>query len=129
MIITISDLDGISVLKQDLNHHFDMKILHNRFTPPKATVRFTSLDGIPLHNPTLYRTLVGSLAYLTVTRPHIARDVHLVSFVLDLVSHVRSRFKYESRLKLSYKLNSKAILLKVVMDVNTKGPRDARLGS
>ncbi|KAK3028284.1 hypothetical protein RJ639_037461, partial [Escallonia herrerae] len=107
MIITGSDLDGISNLKQYLNHHFEMKDLvstasdgyylsqakyasdlfsragltdsKTASTPLEPNVRFTPLDGTPLRDPTLYRILVGSLVYLTVTRPDIAHAVHLVS--------------------------------------------------
>ncbi|CAL5413180.1 unnamed protein product [Camellia sinensis] len=41
--------------------------------------RLTPLDGHMLSNATLYRQLVGSLVYLTVTRPDIAYAVHIVS--------------------------------------------------
>ncbi|KAK3038945.1 hypothetical protein RJ639_027430 [Escallonia herrerae] len=116
MIITGSDLDGISTLKQDLNHHFEMKDLgtlsyflglevstasngyylsqakyasnllshagltdsKTASTPLETNVRFTPLDGTPLRDPTLYRTLVGSLVYLTITCPNIAYVVHLL---------------------------------------------------
>ncbi|KAK3040283.1 hypothetical protein RJ639_028198 [Escallonia herrerae] len=109
MIITGSDLDGISNLKQDPNHHFELKdlgtlsyflglevstasdeyylsqakyvsdLLSNLKQDLISNVRFTFLDGTHLRDPTLYRTLVGSLGYLTVTRPDIAHTMHLVS--------------------------------------------------
>jgi hypothetical protein len=37
----------------------------------------------PLSDATLYRQLVGSLVYLTVTRPDIAHAIHLVSQFLS----------------------------------------------
>ncbi|XP_057492449.1 uncharacterized mitochondrial protein AtMg00810-like [Actinidia eriantha] len=47
--------------------------------PLEANVCLTSLDGELLSNATLYRQLIGSLIYLTVTHPNIAHAVHLVS--------------------------------------------------
>ncbi|KAK3013944.1 hypothetical protein RJ639_009527 [Escallonia herrerae] len=116
-----SDLNGISILKEDLYHHFKIKDLgtlsyflglevstafdrsylsqvkyasdllslaglidsKTASTPLEPNVRFTPLDGTPLRDPTLYRTLVGSLVYLTVTCLDIAYVVHLVSQFLS----------------------------------------------
>ena len=48
-------------------------------TPLDPHVHLTPFDGVPLDDASLYRQLVGSLIYLTVTRPDIAYAVHIVS--------------------------------------------------
>ena len=54
----------------------DSKIVN---TPIEYKCRLNSHDGEPLSDATLYRQLVGSLIYLTVTRPDISYAVHVVS--------------------------------------------------
>ncbi|KAJ9547397.1 hypothetical protein OSB04_019940 [Centaurea solstitialis] len=48
-------------------------------TPLERNLHLAPNAGAPLRDPTLYRQLVGSLVYLTVTRPDIAYAVHTVS--------------------------------------------------
>ena len=42
-------------------------------------VRFNITDGGPLFDPTLYRQLIGSSIYLTITRSDISHAMHIVS--------------------------------------------------
>ncbi|GJX59951.1 retrovirus-related pol polyprotein from transposon TNT 1-94 [Tanacetum coccineum] len=47
--------------------------------PINAKAKYTPTDGDPFPDPSLYRTIVGSLVYLTVTRPNISYVVHIMS--------------------------------------------------
>ena len=44
----------------------------------KVNAMYSSSNGLPLTDPTLYRIIVGSLIYLIITRPYIAYVVHVV---------------------------------------------------
>jgi hypothetical protein len=48
-------------------------------TPIEYNNRLNTHDGEPLLDATLYRQLVGSLVYLTVTQSDISYTVHIVS--------------------------------------------------
>ncbi|KAM2192742.1 hypothetical protein ACFX1Q_028395 [Malus domestica] len=58
-------------------------------TPCLPYNRLLKEDGEPYSNPTLYRSLVGALQYLTFTRPDIAFSVHQVCQFMQnpMVSH------------------------------------------
>lgn len=50
----------------------------------ELNVKYKKDDGEPISDPTLYRRLVGSLIYLTMTRPNLSYAVQIVSqFVAD----------------------------------------------
>lgn len=48
-------------------------------TTIETNARYSPSDGQPLTDPSLYRTIVGSLVYLTVIRTDITHVVHVVS--------------------------------------------------
>ena len=52
-------------------------------TPVELNAHLTPSGGKPLSNSSLYKRLVGSLVYLTVTRPDISYVVHQVSQYLS----------------------------------------------
>ena len=45
-------------------------------TPCCSTSRLVPHSGVPLSDPTVYRSMVGALQYLTFTRPDLAFSVH-----------------------------------------------------
>ncbi|XP_028124053.1 uncharacterized protein LOC114321104 [Camellia sinensis] len=63
----------------DLLAHASLTDCKTASTPVDRQTRLTPLDGHLLFDSTLYRQLVGSLVYLTVTHPDIAYAVDIVS--------------------------------------------------
>lgn len=53
-------------------------------TPMESNLKLQKLEGDLLENATLFRQLVGSLFYLTITRPDIAYCVGVVSQFMDM---------------------------------------------
>lgn len=56
-------------------------------TPMEINVKYRRDEGELLSDPTLYRQLVGSLIYLTITRPDISYVVHIVSKFMQCPRH------------------------------------------
>lgn len=57
-------------------------------TPMEVNVKYRRDEGDLLEDPTLYRKLVGSLIYLTTTRPDISFAVHTVSKFMQSPRHL-----------------------------------------
>ena len=57
-------------------------------TPLEVNVKYRSDEGDFFHDSTLYSKLVGSLVYLTVTRPDISYVVHQVSQFMCTTRHL-----------------------------------------
>ena len=52
-------------------------------TPLEFNAKLTPLDGEPISDAICYHQLVGSLIYLTVTRPDISHAMSMVSKFMD----------------------------------------------
>nr|CAE04695.1 OSJNBb0015D13.14 [Oryza sativa Japonica Group] len=53
-----------------------MSECHPTATPVDARAKLSASDGAPVKDPTEYRSLAGTLQYLTLTRPELAYAVH-----------------------------------------------------
>ena len=73
-------------------------------TPVELNAHLTPSGGKPLSNPSFYRRLVGSLVYLTITRPDISYVIHQVSQYLSTprsthYAHILVLYLYASYIK------------------------------
>ena len=64
---------------QDLLARSGLTDTRTAATPMELHLHLKPSDGLPLADPTRYRHLVGSLVYLTATRPDIAYAVHILT--------------------------------------------------
>ncbi|KAF5469242.1 hypothetical protein F2P56_013330 [Juglans regia] len=106
IVITSSDSALLVQLKTHLSESFHMKdlglsriFLDLRYivvpleapsvdTPMELNVKIRKEEGDLLTDPSLYRKLVGSLVYLTITRPDISFAVQQVSQFLQTPRHL-----------------------------------------
>ncbi|XP_063940583.1 uncharacterized mitochondrial protein AtMg00810-like [Daucus carota subsp. sativus] len=83
--------DGLHI--GQLKYAHDLLVKHDMLlskpvsTPMSAKTTLSSDDGDILANPTAFREIVGSLQYLTITRPDIAYAVNSIS---QFMSHPRT---------------------------------------
>ena len=71
---------GISLTQSkyasDVLHRFNMENSKAVKTPCCSSSRLVPHFGVPLSDPTMYRSMVGALQYLTFTRLDLAFSVH-----------------------------------------------------
>lgn len=57
-------------------------------TPLEVNLKLRKDDGDLLPDPHMYRRLVGSLTYLTITRPNISYAINLISQFMNAPRHL-----------------------------------------
>ncbi|CAL8131837.1 unnamed protein product [Prunus armeniaca] len=60
----------------DLLKRFNMTECKSCLTPLPSDTRLSCMDGHPLPDPSTYRSMVGGLQYLTLSRPDISFAVN-----------------------------------------------------
>ena len=98
-------------------------------TPHEVNVKFLRDEGDILPNPLLYRQLVGSLNYLTITRPDISFAVQQVSqfmhtpchLHLDVVRRIIHYLKGTSHRELFFPTGTSLNLVVIVMLIGQVG--------
>ncbi|CAM8975113.1 unnamed protein product [Rhodiola kirilowii] len=79
--------DGLHINQLKYAHDILDKygLLHSQpvCTPMTPKAQLNSTDGTLLDNPTSFREIVGSLQYLTITRPDIAYAVNFISLFMS----------------------------------------------
>lgn len=112
---------------QDLIDRFRMTDANHVLIPIELGTKLMLDIQTPLVDPTLYRQLVGSLNYLTLTRPNIAYSVRLVSRFMSKPQ--QTHFKVAIRI-LRYIIGT--INVRLFYDANSnftlKGFTDSNLG-
>ncbi|XP_057734004.1 uncharacterized mitochondrial protein AtMg00810-like [Arachis stenosperma] len=86
-------------------------------TPLPSTLKIQATGGAVFDNPQLYRSVVGSLQYLTVTRPDLAYSVNKVSQFMQ--SPLEAHWKLVKRV-LRYVQGTAAYGLKIHKDPSLK---------
>ena len=71
----LSQMEYIS----NLFEHAQLPNYHIVDTPLESNTKYSPIDGVPLSDLSIYRTIMGSFFDLTVTKPDIAHAVHVVS--------------------------------------------------
>ncbi|XP_015933162.1 uncharacterized mitochondrial protein AtMg00810-like [Arachis duranensis] len=86
-------------------------------TPLPSTLKIQATGGAVFDNPQLYRSVVGSLQYLTVTRPDLAYSVNKVAQFMQ--SPLEAHWKLVKRV-LRYVQGTAAYGLKIHKDPSLK---------
>ena len=63
---------------QDLLKKANMQGCNGCSTPIPSSLKLSTTDGVPFEDPRLYRSIIRSLQYVTVTRPELAYCVNRV---------------------------------------------------
>ncbi|CAL2224604.1 unnamed protein product [Prunus armeniaca] len=103
-------------------------------TPIHSKAQLSSLDGEPLSDPTEFHRLVGSLQYLTLTRPDISFAVqHVAQFMsIPRTSHLTAAkrilryLKGTLQLGLEFRSSSSPLALHAYSDADWAGCPDTR---